>query len=269
MSKLKMPISELVNLYEGEKRSTKELAQMNGMTDGGIRFNLRKAGCVLRTDARPDIASDELVKLYEGGLSPERMSAQVGLSVSAIRYRLRQAGCSMRGTGWGTRKTPTAELARLYFDERMSLDDIAKQVGMEGGTIGNRLRRARYALRPPMMKGWINPKTAATRVPRHEDIAWAAGIYEGEGSVVVPKSGYGSRRPAVSLVQKDDWLCNELRSLFGGTVRVYGKKNGQRYNYWRLTGVRATAFLLVIFKFLSPRRQQQIQSAYNPVVAVV
>lgn len=78
-----------------------------------------------------------------------------------------------------------------------------------------------------------------------KDIAWAAGIYEGEGTF---SGGHNVR-----VVQKDSWLIYELHKLFGGTISQY---NG--YHYWSLSGEKCRGFLLTIFTFLSPRRRDQI-----------
>ena len=78
-----------------------------------------------------------------------------------------------------------------------------------------------------------------------KDIAWAAGIYEGEGTF---SSGKSAR-----VTQKDPWLVYRLKDLFGGTISVH---NG--YYYWTVCGSDARGFLLSIFSFLSPRRRAQI-----------
>jgi hypothetical protein len=77
-----------------------------------------------------------------------------------------------------------------------------------------------------------------------KDIAWAAGIYEGEGT-------FGGH--SVRVVQKDNWLIYRLKYLFGGTVTEY---NG--YHYWTISGPLCRGFLLTIFTFLSPRRKEQV-----------
>jgi hypothetical protein len=82
-----------------------------------------------------------------------------------------------------------------------------------------------------------------------KDIAWAAGIYEGEGCF----AGSSSTSRFVHVVQKDPWLCYKLKSLFGGSVHIY---NG--YHKWMLCGDGARGFLLTIFTFLSPRRRKVI-----------
>lgn len=196
----------------------------------------------------------------EENLSPAKIGERVGMHENSVRYHLRKAKV-IRPSGWGNRKVPTADLVRMYFEEQLSLNEIAKVTGMTKGPIRSRLERAGYARRSPMAQGWADPKRRPLEHPSVLDIAWAAGVYEGEGSVVVPESPYGMRTPVVSLTQKDKWLCPRLRTLFGGTVKQNTKQNGS-YDYWRLTGPRALGFLLTIYKFLSPRRQQQIQDAF-------
>jgi hypothetical protein len=96
------------------------------------------------------------------------------------------------------------------------------------------------------------------------DIAWAAGVYEGEGSC--QKAGGKGRytTEVVRIGQKDSWLCERLRALFGGSVRLVkahtsrsGIKRRDFYT-WLLTGARARGFLLTVFTFLSTRRRAQI-----------
>jgi len=82
------------------------------------------------------------------------------------------------------------------------------------------------------------------------EIAWAAGVYEGEGNF----TGDVAR-----VVQKDKWLPDELQRVFGGKVKPYiRKKDGKRYWHWTLSGQNARGFILTIFTFLSPRRKAQI-----------
>ena len=95
-----------------------------------------------------------------------------------------------------------------------------------------------------------------TERPTMRDIAWAAGVYEGEGSVT--KRGKGIR---TNLVQKDAWLCLRLQALFGGTLSVMRltSRPGSTYTQWSLGGVRTEGFLYTIFTMLSPRRRAQIR----------
>ena len=90
---------------------------------------------------------------------------------------------------------------------------------------------------------------AATLHPTTADIAWISGIYEGEGWVVRVRPGL----PAVSIGQKDRWMLDKARDLFGGSVNV-----GKDFYTWHLHGSAARGFLMTIYSFLSPRRQEQV-----------
>ena len=102
--------------------------------------------------------------------------------------------------------------------------------------------------------GYCRPGLEAKGHPTLLDIAWAAGIYEGEGSV------YSGHKNSESLlvVQKDTWILYKLQYLFGGSISL-NSHHGTRSpcSTWRLCGSRARGFLLTIFTWLSPRRRQQ------------
>ena len=113
-----------------------------------------------------------------------------------------------------------------------------------------------------------------SQIPTTLDIAWAAGIFDGEGSCSSIKNPDGTlKTQQVSVGQKDRWMCDRLRDLFGGYVSDHGirhwdhwigKKNhrGTHAGYsWHIHGPRARGFLMTIYKFLSPRRQDQIKRA--------
>lgn len=102
----------------------------------------------------------------------------------------------------------------------------------------------------------LNPRLAPTERPALKDIYWAAGIYEGEGSC------HGSHRSNIQcrVGQKDRWLCDRLRALFGGHVCATTNQGKPFYN-WAMSGARARGFLMTIYTLMSPRRQDQIVSA--------
>jgi len=95
--------------------------------------------------------------------------------------------------------------------------------------------------------GYLKPGLEPTVKPSLLDIAWAAGVYEGEGTV-------NARN--ISIAQKDKWILIRLRSLFGGSVYDYGNV----CSAWQVSGARARGFALTIFSFLSPRRRLQLRS---------
>lgn len=99
----------------------------------------------------------------------------------------------------------------------------------------------------------------ATRIPSDIEIAWAAGVYEGEGSCV--RTGPKSNSFSVTISQKDPELLYRLREMFGGSVffRYQGKQRFTVYT-WVLCGTRARIFLAAIFPWLTARRKIQIEA---------
>jgi hypothetical protein len=91
------------------------------------------------------------------------------------------------------------------------------------------------------------------------EIAWAAGIYEGEGSC-----SSVNRCLNIEVNQKDPWILYKLRDLFGGTVKQYNQhanaiKPGNNSFKWYITGSLARGFAYTVFTYLSPRRRAQIR----------
>lgn len=90
------------------------------------------------------------------------------------------------------------------------------------------------------------------------DLAWAAGLWEGEGSVT------SNRCFRVVVAQKDRWILDQLQARFGGSVYVRKEHYlGGRYvlHQWYLTGARARGFIYSIYSWLSPRRRLQVRRA--------
>lgn len=104
--------------------------------------------------------------------------------------------------------------------------------------------------------GFCKPGFEAKIHPTSLDIAWAAGIFEGEGHCywqIVKTSG----TQRVRVGQKDSWILYKLKDLFGGSVRTNNNKWGLWY-VWDLNGSRARGFLMTIYKFLFPQRKEQV-----------
>jgi len=105
---------------------------------------------------------------------------------------------------------------------------------------------------------------------RVRDIAWEAGVYEGEGHVAGPRlfrkgwRGMSGAGISVDVTQVDPWLCRRLKELFGGSVRRYPYYNryGAAYR-WNACGNRARRFLWLVFPYLSPKRKRQIRAAWK------
>lgn len=106
-----------------------------------------------------------------------------------------------------------------------------------------------------MKMGYRNPKAARSAIPTVHDIIWAAGFYEGDGN---PSC---SGTEIVTICQKDAWVLNRMRRLFGGHVGTRRNQgiNKTTHHVWNITGARARGFLQSIYGLLSPRRQAQIR----------
>lgn len=94
--------------------------------------------------------------------------------------------------------------------------------------------------------------------PTCRDIAWAAGVYEGEGSCVT--GGHGGNSFSASVSQKDPELLYRLRDRFGGSVTPYVNKAGFDCFHWVICGDRARAFLGAVYPYLTSRRRAQIEA---------
>ena len=101
----------------------------------------------------------------------------------------------------------------------------------------------------------------AVRRPTAIEIAWAAGIYEGEGCCV---TGGGKKNSFyASVSQKDPECLYQMRDLFGGRIAKYDRKfNGKvcPIHHWVVCGDRGRTFLGAIYPFLTSRRKAQIEA---------
>jgi len=103
----------------------------------------------------------------------------------------------------------------------------------------------------------------AIKKPTAIDVAWSAGIYEGEGSCC--KAGNNNQSFVVLVSQKDPEILYRLKDWFGGNVTLYkngvGKKGSNFEVYhWRICGDRGRVFLGCIYPFLTARRKSQIDT---------
>ena len=104
------------------------------------------------------------------------------------------------------------------------------------------------------------PGLDATKTPTALDVAWAAGIYEGEGSCVANGKKYASF--SVTVSQKDPELLYRIRDFFGGGIKLYDVGYQRKFQcyHWSICGDRARVFLGAIYPFLTSRRKAQIDS---------
>jgi hypothetical protein len=99
-----------------------------------------------------------------------------------------------------------------------------------------------------------------TKTPTPIDIAWAAGIFEGEGSCNA--GGHDKKSFSAVVSQKDPELLYRLRDLFGGGIHQYNVGDQNRFEvfHWTCCGDRGRVFLASIYPFLTARRKAQIDA---------
>ena len=102
----------------------------------------------------------------------------------------------------------------------------------------------------------MSPNNEPTRVPTDLDVAWIAGLYEGEGSCWACSRG---TRLTVGIYQKDPEVLMRCREMFGGWITQNRHRTPDKVcNVWNLGGDNARMFLQVIYPFMSARRKVQI-----------
>lgn len=122
-------------------------------------------------------------------------------------------------------------------------------------------RGAAFVIRAAQSKGAAD--LAAFFAPQAE-WAWAAGLYDGEGSTTVNRSGPSARQPdkvyegfLMSMSQKDIRPLGRLQALLGG--RISGPYESSSVHQWRLSGEAAKAAAAGIWPWLSEPKREQIE----------
>ena len=90
--------------------------------------------------------------------------------------------------------------------------------------------------------------------------SYIAGFFDGEGTIYIGKdkrTRYFSLQ--VSIGQKHREILDEIKELFGGSVRKYKNKF---IHQWFITGKRASYFLLCIMSFLKEKKAQAIYAIW-------
>jgi len=105
----------------------------------------------------------------------------------------------------------------------------------------------------------------APRICNREDLAYAAGIIDGEGSIIIGKGkqpvgkGY-SYEVLVSVHMMDGYVPKFLSECFGGKVKKsrvkHQNKKGDYAYYYHANGSRAKVLLSLIHPYLLIKRRQ-------------
>jgi len=96
---------------------------------------------------------------------------------------------------------------------------------------------------------------------RKTDLAYIAGIIDGEGCIGIYTRGKGKGMLRVTVVvhNTNEWLCQWLRFSHGGSVhqdRRFAERNHKPCWKWSISGKLALVFLQLIFPYLRLKRLQ-------------
>ena len=99
------------------------------------------------------------------------------------------------------------------------------------------------------------------------DIAWFAGLYEGEGSVLVESTRLA---PRLRIDMTDRDVLERAAVMTGGRIHGYESKTRQELHpQWKpayslvVNGPAAIGWLMTIYSLLGMRRRAQIRKAVN------
>lgn len=105
-------------------------------------------------------------------------------------------------------------------------------------------------------------------MPDGLDIAWAAGLFEGEGSIYLDRSDQRRRggrvRLGMSLSTTDEDVARKFSGVAGGSVfgPYTAKRSTKPYWTWHLRDQEAIHVLVnALWPYLGKRRRQQIDEA--------
>lgn len=92
------------------------------------------------------------------------------------------------------------------------------------------------------------------------DIAWLAGLLEGEGTFFNIKNGY-SPRVVIGMTDRD--IIERSASMVGAKCYLAKRKNKPEHHkdqyWWVLTGYSAAAVMMTIYTFMGERRRAKIR----------
>lgn len=97
-------------------------------------------------------------------------------------------------------------------------------------------------------------------MPHVADWAYAGGLVDGEGSVLLVATGASRRRPRVQIVSTSYELIDYMLSTFSGHFVTSRRGDGdtrKRMYAWRLNGSPALEFLTSVLPFLREERKRQ------------
>jgi hypothetical protein len=96
-------------------------------------------------------------------------------------------------------------------------------------------------------------------VSRATDIAWATGVFEGEGCITISDGGAGT--PSLHIDMCDEDVLRKVEAIFGGSVTGPTYRTGYTPIYhWRIYGIRPVQETLrLMWPYLCQRRRTRAE----------
>lgn len=148
---------EIVDMYlSGQKAGV--VAKKYGCHRTTIHNILKRYHVVFRNDmgavekgSAPrygEAVRDEIILLYEEGLTSAEIAKRLEISAPGVNYLLHACGITVRKSTDYLTKASDEEIRRLYVDERLSIKQVGKKLGYTGGgPISARLKRLGVTIR--------------------------------------------------------------------------------------------------------------------------
>ena len=98
------------------------------------------------------------------------------------------------------------------------------------------------------------------------DLAWMAGVFEGEGCIVIARQDHRARNNIhhgllITLGNTDLALVEVFQHEFGGTFREFSPSNGTQLAWqWRRSGKPAGRVLEIMLGHMRGRKKQQAEA---------
>ena len=101
--------------------------------------------------------------------------------------------------------------------------------------------------------------------PDVTDLAWAAGILDGEGCICITfRKKPGVHQLFIRVATKDSDISPAMHNIFGGSLWTDGKGHG---TIWQVSGAKAAQVAAMVYPYLKHKQPQaQIAIEYGPTV---
>ncbi len=106
------------------------------------------------------------------------------------------------------------------------------------------------------------------------DLAWAAGFFDGEGSIYIARTGFYRERTRVlyrlevTVSQVDPRPLERLCRMFGGNIMVTGNPKHRAWAKWRVHNHRAVWVLRLLLPYLLNKREEaELATTFGALLA--